>query len=293
MMEDHDESVVAEAVPPPAAVSDARADEATGERLLLPEEELGANSAQKSASAGLAGSSSSSSSSNSGAEAQSAKPSSATGPALRVSKAGALTGTAVDDVADGMSRSQLDDYYSSNAGATSFDEEDDESFQQRTGLDGAIPVDKLKNGAATAFSFLQWGVSKVSEQAKEVHGRLNENENYRQASERMGSLYEERVRPGVEVVREGASSMYEKARPTVDNLAERAKPVLEEGWTVTKEKVGQLGEACRPGMDRAAESTREAFERVKASANGGVAKSDDAASKKKDDDDGESPFTQI
>jgi len=214
---------------------------------------------------------------------------------FRKTSAGGLAGTAVDDVSDDMSRSHLDDYYSHKP-RSSFDDEDDE-FQQTTGLEGAIPMDKIKNGASNAFAFWQWGVSKVAEQAKEVQSRLNENENFRQASEKMGHLYEERVKPGFETVREGAHSAYEKAKPAMDDFAERAKPTISdlsakagEGWNATKERVGQFSEACKPGLDRAAETTREAFERVKASAQG---QKDGAAQHKKDDDDSSPPFTQI
>jgi hypothetical protein len=173
------------------------------------------------------------------------------------------------------------------AGEDEFEQHERESQEQ--GMHGAIPMDKLKNGAANALSFLSWGWQKVEEKGKE----LAANENVRQASARVLETYETSVKPRVletyetsvkpglerakasaapiiENAAAGAAVAYEKAaekvKPAFEDLRDRSRPVVSElsekaseGWEVTKVKAWQAAEACRPGLDRAAESTRAAF----------------------------------
>jgi len=153
----------------------------------------------------------------------------------------------------------VDDY---NLDEWSEDEEDHDDSS-------AVPMERLKNGAANALKFWQWGIQQVTEQAEE----LKKNENVKQASEKWDQVYEQmkpgldRVREGAEVVggkiKEGATVVYEKSKPTIDELAERSKPKLDElsksaseTWEVAKEKAVLVTEACKPGLERAAESTR-------------------------------------
>jgi len=156
-------------------------------------------------------------------------------------------------------KTSLDDYYSN----TNWDKEEDEvdkNEKPRSTLEDAVPMEKIRNGASNAISFLSWGYEKVAEQAHDVHEKLQQNENYRAASERVGEVYETKVKPGFEKVYDTAKPRFEdvreRTRPSIDELSTRAS----EGWTITRQKIGELSEACRPGVEKAQEKTREFFE---------------------------------
>lgn len=123
-------------------------------------------------------------------------------------------------------------------------------------LENVIPVEKLKNGAANAMEFLNWGISSLKEQAEKVQ----ETESFKKLEEATQSVRErassalEATKPKLNefghAVSERASDMYESARPTLEELGANAQKTLESA----KEKVVQTTEACKPSVRKAAET---------------------------------------
>lgn len=173
--------------------------------------------------------------------------------------------------------SPIDDYYASsmtwgNEDSNELEKEQEEEEQNnsnRNMLNQAIPMDKINNGAKTAMEFWNWGFAKVIEKKNEIA----ENDNIKQATAAVGEAYETNLKPGFEKVKESATTGYKNVKEGANELYEKSKPKVEEfkqnpvvnevgnkaseGWSFTAQKFGELSEACRPGIDRAVQSTRE------------------------------------
>ena len=123
-------------------------------------------------------------------------------------------------------------------------------------LENVIPVEKLKNGAANAMEFLNWGISSLKEQAEKVQ----ETESFRKLEEATHSVREraasalEATKPKIneigQVVSDKATNMYESAKPTLDEISTNAQQTLNSA----KESMVKTTEACKPSVRKAAET---------------------------------------
>lgn len=126
-------------------------------------------------------------------------------------------------------------------------------------LENVIPVEKLRNGAANAMEFLNWGMSSLKEQAEKVQ----ETEGFKKLEEATQSVREraasalEATKPKLneigQAVSEKASNIYETAKPTLDEISTNAQQTFESA----KESVVKTTEACKPSVQRAAESANQ------------------------------------
>mmetsp|Transcript_15925 Transcript_15925/g.19750 ORF Transcript_15925/g.19750 Transcript_15925/m.19750 type:complete len:201 (+) Transcript_15925:280-882(+) len=159
---------------------------------------------------------------------------------------------------------------------TQYDDDDEEEIKEKTPLEQAIPIDKIKNGATNAWEFLSWSAKSVKEQAAKVNEQLEQSENYN----KLMDSYEKNVKPKLSEVREGANSLYEKSKPKLEefrenasqsahNLYEKSQPALNS----LQEKSLQTMEACKPtlikakesaatGLSKAYESTRDVIDSI-------------------------------
>lgn len=132
----------------------------------------------------------------------------------------------------------------------------DDEDRNEDPLKNVIPMEKLKNGAANAMEFLNWGFQAVKEQAdkvQETEGFRKLEEATQEVRKRASSAIEAskpRLNEFGNAVAETATNAYEKAKPTLEEIGTNAQQSFE----TAKERVVQTTEACKPSVQRAAES---------------------------------------
>jgi len=152
------------------------------------------------------------------------------------------------------------------------DEDDPVEDEEEEPYNGAIPMDRIRNGASNAVSMWQWGFQMLKERANEASETIRNNENVK--------VVLAKTTPGVEAVKGVASVSFEKikggasvvvdaAKPKLDELREKTQPTFEtisksagQTWESTKESLESFGNSCKPTLDKANNSTREFIEKV-------------------------------
>ncbi|GMH72530.1 hypothetical protein TrLO_g15873 [Triparma laevis f. longispina] len=143
--------------------------------------------------------------------------------------------------------------------------------REQTSLEKVIPVDKLKNGANTAFANLAWLGNQISVKANEVKSQIETNPQYQQTTHALNQKVSEvkqsefaaaahrhsvtafngvvslgekaaaGTMSAVETVKTESSKVIENTKPVLENVGEKIKPT----FNVVAEKTKELGEKTK------------------------------------------------
>mmetsp|Transcript_12578 Transcript_12578/g.25653 ORF Transcript_12578/g.25653 Transcript_12578/m.25653 type:complete len:219 (+) Transcript_12578:17-673(+) len=157
-------------------------------------------------------------------------------------------------------------------------DEDGDSTVEKSGIEQAIPMDKIKNGATQAMADWSWFASTVSAKAAEAKKQLEQNQTYqssvaglnvqlekarqsevgKKAGEAgsimvagivgVGETVSKSTVQGVNYVRENAAPAMEATQKFAEDVGEKTLPIVKNGFAVCTVKAGEAAENVKKAV---------------------------------------------